>query len=158
MLLQTSNLPKDYKVIAELNYVLYEKQRLFIVCSANSVVFIIKTPSPYPNHEDEPGLLVFQTEFPRTAAAWIVDTIENRLWRSAAEGGEPSGKNSVTEVVAGEKLTIRRTMAVGDAREKGFVLITASRKSVNFDEDYQEIEFSDRLLKEGGLLDILRQL
>jgi len=158
MLLQTSNLPSEYKVIAELNYVLYEKQRLFIVCSANSVVFIIKTPSPYPNHEDEPGLLVFQTEFPRAAAAWIVDTIENRLWRSAAEGGEPSGKNSVTEVVAGEKLTLRRTMAVGDAREKGFVLINASRKSVNFDEDYQEIEFSDTLLKEGGLLDVLRRV
>mgnify|MGYP006200900151 CR=1 FL=1 len=70
MLLQTSNLPKDYKVIAELNYVLYEKQRLFIVGSANSVVFIIKTPSPYPNHEDEPGLLVYQKEFPRSAAAW----------------------------------------------------------------------------------------
>uniref|UniRef100_UPI0040470B8F hypothetical protein n=1 Tax=Rheinheimera sp. TaxID=1869214 RepID=UPI0040470B8F len=158
MLLQTSNLPKDYKVISELNYVLYEKQRLFVVGSANSVVFIIKTPSPYPNHEDEPGLLVYQKEFPRSAAAWIVDTIENRLWRSAAEGGEPSGKNSVTQVVAGEKLTIRRTMAVGDAREKGFILINASRKSVNFDEDYQEIEFSDRLLKEAGLLDILRQL
>lgn len=31
-----------------------------------------------------------------------------------------------------------------------FVLINSSRKSVNFDEDYQEIEFSDRLLKEGG--------
>lgn len=158
MLLQTSNLPADYKVVAELNYSLYERQQLFIVGSANSVVFIIKTPSPYPNHEDEPGLLVFQTEFPRAAAAWIIDTIENRLWRSAAEGGEPSGKNSVTEVVTGEKLTLRRTMAVGDAREKGFILINASRKSVNFDEDYQEIEFSDRLLKDGGLLDILRNL
>ena len=158
MLLHTSNLPSDYKVIAELNYILYEQQRLFIVGSENSVVFIIKTPSPYPNYEHEPGLLVFQTEFPKAAAAWIVNTIENRLWRSAAEGGEPSGKNSVTEVVADEKLTLRRTMAVGDAREKGFILINASRKSVNFDEDYQEIEFSDRLLTDGGLLDVLRKL
>ena len=156
MLLHTSNLPSDYKVIAELSYILYEQQRLFIVGSENSVVFIIKTPSPYPNYEDEPGLLVFQTEFPKAAAAWIVNTIENRLWRSAAEGGEPSGKNAVTELVAGEKLTLRRTMAVGDSREKGFVLINASRQSVNFDEDYQEIEFSDRLLKEGGLMDVLR--
>ncbi|KKO44713.1 hypothetical protein WG68_14300 [Arsukibacterium ikkense] len=158
MLLQTSNLPTDYKVIAELNYVLYEKQRLFIAASSSDVVFIIKTPSPYPNHEDEPGLLVFQTEFPKAAAAWIVDTIESRLWRSAAEGGEPSGKNSVREQVAGETLTLRRTMAVGDDRDKGFILINSSRKSVNFDEDFQEIEFSDRLLKEGGLLDVLRRL
>ena len=119
---------------------------------------IKKAPSPYPNYEDEPGLLVYQTEFPRTAAAWIVDTIENRLWRSAAEGGEPSGKNSVTESVAGETLTLRRTMAVGDDRDKGFVLSNSSRNSVIFDEDHQEIEFSDRLLKEGGLLDVLRKL
>ena len=139
-----------------MEYLLFAKQRLFVVLSNDDLVFIKKSPSPYPNYEDEPGLLVFQTEFPRAAAAWIVDTMENRLWRSAAAGGEPSGKNSVTEVVAGEKLTLRRTMAVGDAREKGFILINASRKSVNFDEDYQEIEFSDRLLKDGGLLDILR--
>ena len=157
MLLKTNSLPASYRNIAEMDYLLFPKQRLFVVSSDNDLVFIKKSPSPYPNYEDEPGLLVFQTEFPRTAAAWIVNTIENRLWRSAAEGGEPSGKNSVTEVVAGEKLTIRRTMAVGDAREKGFILINASRKSVNFDEDYHEIEFSDRLLKEGGLLDVLRQ-
>ena len=158
MLLKTQNLPSGYRNVAEMDYMLFPKQRLFIVTSENDLVLIKKSPSPYPNHEDEPGLLVYQKEFPRAAAAWIVNTIENRLWRSAAEGGEPSGKNSVTEVVADEKLTLRRTMAVGDAREKGFILINASRKSVNFDEDYQEIEFSDRLLTEGGLLDVLRKL
>ena len=158
MLLKTQNLPSGYRNVAEMDYMLFPKQRLFIVTSENDLVLIKKSPSPYPNHEDEPGLLVYQKEFPRAAAAWIDDVIENRLWRSAAEGGEPSGKNSVTEVVADEKLTLRRTMAVGDAREKGFILINASRKSVNFDEDYQEIEFSDRLLTEGGLLDVLRKL
>ena len=141
-----------------MDYLLFAKQRLFVVLSDDDLVFIKKKPSPYKHKEDEPGMRLFQTEFPRAAAAWIVDTIENRLWRSAAEGGEPSGKNSVTELVAGEKLTLRRTMAVGDAREKGFILINASRKSVNFDEDYQEIEFSDRLLQDGGLLDILRDI
>lgn len=158
MLLNTSSLPAGYKNVDELDYLLFARQRIFIVSSDNELVFIKKAPSPYPNYEDEPGLLVYQTEFPKAAAAWIVDTIENRLWRSAAEGGEPSGKNSVTETVAGEKLTLRRTMAVGDDRDKGFVLINSSRKSVSFDEDFQEIEFSDRLLKEGGLLDVLRKV
>ena len=158
MLIKTNKLPAGYRNISEMDYLLFPKQRLFIVLSDKGLFFIIKTPSPYPNHEDEPGLLVFQTEFPRAAAAWIVDTIENRLWRSAAEGGEPSGNNSVREQVAGETLTLRRTMAVGDDRDKGFILINSSRKSVNFDEDFQEIEFSDRLLKEGGILDVLRKL
>ncbi len=158
MLIKTNKLPAGYRNISEMDYLLFPKQRLFIVLSDKDLSFIIKTPSPYPNHEDEPGLLVFQTEFPRAAVAWIVDTIENRLWRAAAEGGEPSGKNSVREQVAGETLTLRRTMAVGDDRDKGFILINSSRKSVNFDDDFQEIEFSDRLLKEGGLLDVLRRL
>ena len=130
VLLNTSNLPIGCHLVAEMDYLLFAKQRLFIVVSDNDLVFIKKSPSPYPNYEDEPELLVFQTEFPKSAAAWIVDTIENRLWRSAAEGGEPSGKNAVTELVAGEKLTLRRTMAVGDAREKGFVFINASRKTL----------------------------
>jgi hypothetical protein len=158
MLLHTNSLPNGYHLISELDYLLFPNQKLFVVCSESDLVFIKKKPTPYKHKEDEPGLRLFQTEFPKSAAAWIVNTIENRLWRSAAEGGEPSGKNAVTELVAGEKLTLRRTMAVGDAREKGFVLINASRKSVNFDEDYQEIEFSDRLLKEGGLMDVLRKV
>lgn len=158
MLLNTSSLPAGYRNVEELDYLLFSNQRIFIVSSDNELVFIKKAPSPYPNYEDEPGLLVYQTEFPRAAAAWIVDTIENRLWRSAAEGGEPSGKNSVRELVAGETLTLRRVMAVGDDRDKGFILINSSRHSVNFDEDYQDIQFSDRLLKEGGLLNVLRKL
>lgn len=158
MLLHTDNLPVGYKLISEMNYLLFPNQKLFIISSVQELIFIKKKPSPYKHKENEPGLRIYQTEFPRAAAAWIVDTIENRLWRSAKEGGEPSGKNSVREQVAGETLTLRRTMAVGDDRDKGFILINASRRSVSFDEDYQEIEFSDRLLKEGGLLDVLRKL
>jgi hypothetical protein len=158
MLLHTNNLPTGYQVVSEIDYLLFPNQKLFVLNSDKELVFIKKKPSPYKHKEDEPSLRLFQTEFPKAAAAWIVDTIENRLWCSAAEGGEPSGKNSVTETVAGEKLTLRRTMAVGDDRDKGFVLINSSRKSVSFDEDFQEIEFSDRLLKEGGLLDVLRKV
>ena len=120
-LLNTTNLPLGYSLVAEKDYLLFQNQKLFIVNSDKDLVFIKKKPSPYPNHEDEPGLLVYQKEFPRAAAAWIVDTIENRLWRSAVEGGEPSGKNSVTEVVAGEKLTLRRTKDIlsGIAKPRG---------------------------------------
>jgi hypothetical protein len=158
MLLHTNNLPTGYQVVSEMDYLLFPNQKLFVLNSDKDLVFIKKKPSPYKHKEDEPGLRLFQTEFPKAAAAWIVDTIENRLWRSAAEGGEPSGTNSVRETVTGETLTLRRTMAVGDDRDKGFILINSSRKSVSFDEDHQEIEFSDRLLKEGGLLDVLRRL
>ncbi|KKO44711.1 hypothetical protein WG68_14290 [Arsukibacterium ikkense] len=158
MLLHTDNLPSGYQVKASMDYLLFDDEKLFIVASDNELVFIKKSPSPYENRQDEPGLLLYQTEFPRTAAAWLVNTIENRLWKSAAEGGEASGKNSVTEIVAGEELTVRRVMSVGDDRDKGFTLINSSRDSIKFRENYQEIQVSDRLLKEGGLLDVLRKL
>ncbi|GAB57051.1 hypothetical protein [Rheinheimera nanhaiensis] len=158
MLLHTDNLPTGYQVKANIDYLLFDNEKLFIVASDGELVFIKKSPSPYENRQDEPGILLYQTEFPRVAAAWLVNTIENRLWKSAAEGGEPSGKNSVTEIVAGEELTVRRVMAVGDDHSKGFVFINASRDNLKFKENFQEIHVSDRLLKEGGLLDILRRL
>ncbi|WP_240474894.1 hypothetical protein [Rheinheimera baltica] len=157
-MLNTANLPSGYRLEAEMDYLLFDDEKLFIVASDDELVFIKKSPSPYENRQDEPGILLYQTEFPRVAASWLINTIENRLWKSATEGGEPSGKNSVTEVVAGEELTVRRVMAVGDDRSKGFVFINASRDNVKFREDFQEIQVSDRLLKEGGLLDVLRQL
>ncbi|KKO48895.1 hypothetical protein VT06_09120 [Arsukibacterium sp. MJ3] len=158
MLLHTDNLPSGYQVEASMDYLLFDDEKLFVVSSDNDLIFIKKSPSPYKNRQDEPGILLYQTEFPRIAATWLINAIENRLWRSAAEGGEPSGKNSVTEVVEGEELSVRRVMAVGDDRSKGFVLINASRDNLKFREDFQEIQVSDRLLKEGGLLNVLRQL
>lgn len=158
MLLHTDNLPSGYQVKASMDYLLFDDEKLFIVASVNDLIFIKKSPSPYENRQDEPGMLLYQTEFPRSAATWLINTIENRLWKSAAEGGEPSGKNSVTEVISGEELTVRRAMSVGDDRSKGFVLINGSRNNIKFRENFQEIQVSDRLLKEGGLLDVLRKL
>lgn len=158
MLIHTNNLPPGYQIECEQDYLLFANEKLFVVTSNDELIFIKKSPSPYENRQDEPGILLYQTGFPRVAATWLINTLENRLWKSAAEGGEPSGKNSVTEVVAGEELTVRRVMAVGDDQSKGFVLINASRDNIKFRENFQEIQVSDRLLKEGGLLDALRQL
>ena len=101
-MLNTANLPSGYRLEAEMDYLLFDNEKLFIVASDDELVFIKKSPSPYENRQDEPGLLLYQTEFPRVAASWLINTIENRLWKSATEGGEPSGKNSVTEVVGGK--------------------------------------------------------
>jgi len=91
-----------------MDYLLFDDEKLYVVTSDRDLVLIKKSPSPYENRQDEPGVLLYQTEFPLAAAVWLVNTIENRLWKSSAEGGEPSGKNSVTEIVAGEELTVRR--------------------------------------------------
>lgn len=158
MLLQTKFLPVGYKIFAQMDYI-FPNQKLFIIVSDTDLVFLEKKPSPYPDEEDEPGgMLLFQTEFPRAAAAWIVDVVENRLWKSGANGGQPSGVNFVDENVAGENLKIRRSMNVSGPGEKGFYFINFSRKSLNFEmDDFQEIQITDKLLTDG-LLDVLKQI
>lgn len=159
MLLRTDNLPPQYQLIAEMEYI-FDNEKLFIVASDDELVFVKKALSSYPGREDEPGgILVYQTEFPRAAAAWIVDVIENRLWRSEAEGGLPSGQNFVDEDVAGENLKIRRSMNVSGPGEKGFYFINFSRPHRTLkSKDYQEIQITDELLNEGGLLDIIKRI
>lgn len=138
---------------------IFEDERLFVVTSDKDLVFVKKMPSFLPGQEDEPGVLSFQTGFPRAAAAWMVDVVENRLWRFEVEGGLPSGQNYVDEDVAGENLKIRRSMNVSGPGEKGFYFINFSRPSLHFEtDDYQEIQITDNLLREGGLLDVLKRI
>ncbi|MCS6123678.1 hypothetical protein [Shewanella baltica] len=158
-LLHTDNLPAGHQLIAKLDYLLFKNQTLYIVASASDFYFIKKKPAMFPEDADEPGFDVFQTGFPRAAAAWMVDNIENKLWKSAAEGGLPSGTYFIDEDVGGENLKIRRTMHVGADQDKGFVLLNFSRPHLKFTEqNFQEIDISDRLLLEGGLLDVLKRL
>ncbi|WNO10468.1 hypothetical protein [Teredinibacter sp. KSP-S5-2] len=155
----TDNLPDGYSVVTDMDYI-YPKQKLFVVVGSSELVLIVKKPSPYPDEEDEPGgLLVHQTEFPRAAVHWIVDVVENRLWKSEAEGGLPSRQNFVDEDVAGENLKIRRSMNVSGPSEKGFFFINFSRPDRRIvSAEYQEIQITDTLLREGGLLDVLKSL
>lgn len=162
MLLRTDSLPLSYSVIAEMNNLGFINQKLFIVTSKEELIFIKKAPTMFPDEpekNDEPGLHVFQTEFPLAAAPWIVDTIENKLWRSAAEGGLPSGTYHYDEIVGGEDLRVRRSMNVGAQGQKGFSLLNFSRPHLKFSfENYQELQVTDMLLREGGLLDVLRRI
>lgn len=157
-LLNTSQLPAGCSILKEMDYD-FEQQKLFIVVSDSEIFFIKKVPSPYPQQEDEPGgMLIYQTEFPRTASKWIVDAIENQLWRSEKEGGLPSGVNHVEGEFDGERLKIRRSMNVGGPGVKGFLLMNLSRPHRTLSsKNYQEIQLSDALLK-SRVLDVLRDL
>ena len=157
MLLHTDQLDPGYSIVAEMDYI-FDRQRLFVVTSSKELVFVKKSPAIVPSRADEPGgIAVFQTEFPLGAAQWFVKNVEEKLWRSAAEGGLPSGVNHIEEEVDGEKLKLRRTMGAGGPGQKGFYFINLSRPSIRHDDkNRQEIIVSDALLKEGGLMDILK--
>jgi hypothetical protein len=157
-LLNTSQLPSGCSILKEIDYD-FEQQKLFIVVSESEIFFIKKVPSPYPQQEDEPGgILIYQTEFPRSASKWIVNAIENQLWRSEKEGGLPSGVNHVEGDFEGDHLKIRRSMNVGGPGVKGFLLMNLSRPHRTLkSKKYQEIQLSDALFKDH-ILDILKNL
>jgi len=157
-LLDTQNLPAGFSVLNEVVY-FFEKQKLFVVVSESEIFFIKKVPSPYLQQEDEiGGILIYQTEFPRSASKWIVNAIENQLWRSEKEGGLPSGVNHVEGDFEGERLKIRRSMNVGGPGVKGFLLMNLSRPHRTLkSKKYQEIQLSDALLKDH-ILDMLKDL
>jgi len=158
MLIDINSLPEDYSLVGCIEYI-FEYQTLYLLVSDKDVVFLVKAPCRVPAQADEPdGSSVFQTEFPRAAAKWTVDSIENQLWRSEKEGGLPSGINHVEREIAGENLKIRRSMNAGGPGEKGFLLINFSRPDLKFQSvGYQEFQISDALLK-SRVLDLLRNL
>jgi hypothetical protein len=157
MLLNPYSLPPGYQLVAEMDYI-FDREHLFIVKSDKELIFIIKAPSILTLKEKNPDYDFYQTEFPLKAVPWIVDAIENRLWRSADEGGLPSGVYHVAGIIEGEDLKVRRSMSVSGPGIKGFSLLNYSRHSVHFESvKYQETQVTDELLK-NGLLDILKNL
>jgi len=109
--------------------------------------------------EDIPGFSIYQIELPLSAAKWLVDGIENKLWKSAAQGGLPSGVRSHNEYVEGEELALYRQMHVEDENQKGFLLTNFSRKSQTLREtNYQDFYLTDWMLIDGKLLDFLKTM
>ena len=107
-------------------------------------------------HPDIPNYYVYQLEIPLKAISWLIDSIENKFWNSAKEGGLPSGQYKLKEVVVNETLALYREMNVGAKNQKGFRLANFSRPSRKFDDNFQEFFITDALLIDGGLLDKLK--
>ncbi len=161
MRLCTENLPKGYSLFSEMDNLGFERETFHIIISKTDLIFQIKTPATLQAlgiPDDEPGLYVFQSEFPRSAVDWIVETMEDELWRCSNKG-ELSGYANVVENIAGENLSIRRSNTLGAHMGKGFTLVNFSRPSKNSEAgDSQGIDISDSLLMKGGLLNQLKIL
>jgi len=63
------------------------------------------------------------------------------------------------EAVANEQLSICRLINAGNQRgDGGYEIINFSRENRRISGSFQKMSFSDSLLFEGGLLDVLRKL
>ncbi|HCV01536.1 hypothetical protein L1264_12615 [Pseudoalteromonas sp. APAL1] len=154
-LLNPFNLSKKYEQVFISQNIGFENEEFFLLKDSNQIIFLVIAP-PNFGHPDIPNYYVYQLEIPLKAISWLIDSIENKFWNSAKEGGLPSGQYKLKEVVVNETLALYREMNVGAKNQKGFRLANFSRPSRKFDDNFQEFFITDALLIDGGLLDKLK--
>ena len=157
-MLNTDNLPSGYRLVSKIPNLGFEGQELFVVVSESLLILITKAPALIPGMADEPGLDVYQSEFPLNSVSWFVDSVENSIWKSSAEGGLPAGQYNIVSNFDGEEIKISRTMNCGARYQKGISWKNLSRRPCGSDFGYQEKQLTDNVLREGGLLDVLRSI
>ncbi|MCX2843203.1 hypothetical protein OQJ59_16455 [Microbulbifer thermotolerans] len=158
MPLNTDNLPNNHRLIYRNQNLGFANQELFVVISDTLLYLITKAPSLSPDQEDEPGLDVYQTEYPIKSIPWFIDTVENKIWRSSKDGGLPSGQYSITNTIDGEQLKISRDMNCGEKYQKGISWKNLSRVPDYSAFGYQEKQLTDEMLLEGGLLNLFKDI
>lgn len=157
-MLNTNSLPANCRLVSRIPNLGFDDQELFVVVSDKLLYLISKGPSLVPGMEDEPGLDVYQSEFPLTSVSWFVHAVENLIWRSSQEGGLSSGTYHVIDMFDGEEIKVSRDMNCGGKYQKGISWRNLSRKPCGSTFGYQEKQLTDQVLREGGLLDILRHI
>ena len=100
--------------------------------------------------------LTYQLEFPKAGLRWIVDTINNKFFKTPNEGGLPSGVYHYEEVINGEELGIRRSMGLGtnENRQSGYTFTTLSRRE-EIGTSAKELSFTDTFLFDRGFLKLI---
>lgn len=100
--------------------------------------------------------LTYQLEFPKAGLRWIVDTINNKFFKTPDEGGLPGGVYHYEEIVDGEELGIRRAMGLGtnENRQSGYTFLTLSREDEQFGY-IKKLNFTDTFLFDRGFLKLI---
>lgn len=116
---------------------------------------IFAISSMYPSIDGLPAELVGGTllEIPIKGLPWFINVLENKFFKTEAEGGLENGKFVYEEAVMGERLCVSRMFGI-----PGYAFRNYSRQDylVDFTEDPQSIELSDELLFDEGLFDQLK--
>jgi hypothetical protein len=160
--IDTNNLDEDLKPLGRVDYSANPGQHFFLFTKDNDFYILEKEPAKpmiLPDRvidTDEPGYNLGQFEMPLTALPWLIDTIENKFWKKASEGGLPGDALKVDTVIAGEHLLIRFSPNCGAEGVKGFTLKNYSREGKYIDR--QEIQIPYSLLREDGLLQKFKEV
>lgn len=101
--------------------------------------------------------LHYQIELPKHGLKWFLDALENKFFKTEAEGGLPKGTFHYEGTVDGERLKIRRAFNADGNGGGGYAFITLDRKEPDsfWSKSYT---FSDKLLFENGMIEIMKDI
>ncbi|WDE04940.1 hypothetical protein SG34_027150 [Thalassomonas viridans] len=127
--LNTQNLPPGHKVIIEIVDAFYPGSIVYLITNEHEAIFIRKDVWKAGDFldEDEPGFSLEQFVVPLNAMPWLVDIIENKFWKTPAQGGAPADVLHYKNTVDDEKLKIRFTPNCLKKFEPGITIINYSR-------------------------------
>lgn len=96
-----------------------------------------------------------ELEIPKEGLPWFVKVIEEKFFKTEAEGGLPKSKFGYEEEICGEKLIVSRMFGT-----PGYSFRNHSRYSHLWDDstDPQDAMFDDEMLFEKGLFDEFKKL
>ena len=100
--------------------------------------------------------LHYQIEFPKRGLLWYLDTLQNKFFKTEAEGGLPKGKFHDKTEIDGERLKLGRAFNTDGKGGGGYSFVTLDRK-----ESYgaaKEYTFTDKFLFENSLIQVLQDI
>ncbi|MAR92478.1 MAG: hypothetical protein CML06_16600 [Pseudomonadales bacterium] len=161
-LIDTKNLPSDTVQLARIDFSENSGEHFLLFRREETLIILNKYPAqPWKLRDkwidtDEAGYNLSQLELPIKALSWIIKTIENDFWKKPSEGGLPRDALHVDNVIENEDLRIRFTPNCGAENVKGLTIKNYSRKGKG--RDWQEMQLPYSLLREDGMLDLLKKV
>lgn len=94
-------------------------------------------------------------EFPKKALPWFIETIEQKFFKTEAEGGLKKGEFTDSKLFDDEKIVVSRWFGT-----PGYGLANFSRQNHSYQDiqKQQEFCFTDQMLFDNGLFNQLKQL
>lgn len=160
--IDSNNLPDNFKQVGRVDCSYNPGEYFLLYVSGKTLYFLNKYPAKPMLVRGklidtrEPGYNLAQFELPIAALPWLIDTIENKFWKKASEGGLSGDVLHVDNVVEGEDLRVRFSPNCGDEGVQGFTLENYSRTDRG--QNWQDMQTPYTLLREDGLLDLLKDI
>ncbi|MCG3734525.1 hypothetical protein [Vibrio cincinnatiensis] len=101
--------------------------------------------------------LHYQIEFPKHGLRWFLDTLEEKFFKTAANGGLPKGTFNSEGMVDGERLKLGRAFNADGNGSGGYAFITLDRidSYIGLAKSYT---FTDALLFKHGMIDVMKDI